>query len=127
MLTVDMRAGAIMRAVAGASPKPSAEPARTASIGDLRKVREHDASDEAAGKITQINVRHSHEGPEPYWPDEKFFGIAGEEKGKCVFNHKCDAWVSEQPDGTKGGICGSTRHGRHACDNPKRVDAKVTG
>jgi hypothetical protein len=48
-------------------------------------------------------------------------------KGKCIFNHKCDHWVSEQPDGTKGGICGSTKHGRHACDNPKRADAKVTG
>lgn len=48
-------------------------------------------------------------------------------KGRCIFAHKCDHWVSEQPDGTKGGICGSTRHGRHACDNPKRVDAKVVG
>jgi hypothetical protein len=46
-------------------------------------------------------------------------------KGKCLFNHKCDHFVSEQADGTKGGVCGSTKHGRHACDNAKRVDAKV--
>ena len=47
--------------------------------------------------------------------------------GKCLFAHKCDAWVTEQPDGTKGGICGSTKHGRHQCTNPKRSDTKVTG
>jgi hypothetical protein len=50
-----------------------------------------------------------------------------DKNGKCIFNHKCDHWVSEQPDGTKGGICGSTKHGRHNCDNSKRADAKVDG
>ena len=46
-------------------------------------------------------------------------------KGKCLFNHKCDHFVSEQADGTKGGICGSTKHGRSSCDNPKQCDSKV--
>jgi hypothetical protein len=58
---------------------------------------------------------------------DKHPATAVDAKGKCIFNHKCDHWVSEQPDGTKGGICGSTKHGRHACDNPKRADTKVTG
>ena len=45
--------------------------------------------------------------------------------GRCKFAHKCDKWVTEQPDGTKGGICGSFKHARVNCDNPKRTDEKV--
>jgi hypothetical protein len=45
--------------------------------------------------------------------------------GTCKFAHKCDQWVSQQADGTKGGICGSTKHGRAKCDNPFKSTAKV--
>ena len=45
--------------------------------------------------------------------------------GRCKFAHKCDQWVSEQPDGTKGGICGSWKHSRVRCDNPKKSASKV--
>ena len=41
--------------------------------------------------------------------------------GKCQYAHVCNQFVSEQPDGTPGGICGSTKHGRHQCDNPKKT------
>jgi hypothetical protein len=46
--------------------------------------------------------------------------------GRCKFCHKCDQWVSEQPDGTKGGVCGSFKHGRANCDNPKKAASKVS-
>ena len=45
--------------------------------------------------------------------------------GTCKFAHKCDQWVSQQADGTKGGTCGSTKHGRSKCDNPFKAAAKV--
>jgi hypothetical protein len=45
--------------------------------------------------------------------------------GRCKFAHKCDQWVTEQPDGTKGGICGSWKHCRVRCDNPKKSATKV--
>jgi hypothetical protein len=45
--------------------------------------------------------------------------------GRCKFAHKCDKWVTEQADGTKGGICGSFKHARVNCDNPKRTNEKV--
>jgi hypothetical protein len=46
------------------------------------------SSDESAGLITQINVRHSCAGPRLKFEDENFYGIAAEERGKCVFNHR---------------------------------------
>ena len=44
---------------------------------------------------------------------------------KCGFAHKCDAWVTQQPDGTPGGICGSTKHNRQTCTNPFKSLTKV--
>jgi hypothetical protein len=46
--------------------------------------------------------------------------------GRCKFAHKCDHFVTEQNDGTKGGICGSWKHSRAKCDNPKKSTQKVT-
>ena len=45
--------------------------------------------------------------------------------GRCKYSHRCDQWVTEQPDGTKGGICGSWKHPRARCDNPKKSATKV--
>ena len=46
-------------------------------------------SDELAGSITQINVRHSLAGPRLKFKDEKFYGIAAErEGGTCMFDHR---------------------------------------
>jgi hypothetical protein len=45
--------------------------------------------------------------------------------GRCKFAHKCDHFVTEQSDGTKGGICGSWKHCRVKCDNPKKCATKV--
>ena len=50
-----------------------------------------------------------------------------DKNGRCLFAHKCDHWVTQQADGTKGGTCGSTKHGRHNCNNAHKCDAKVTG
>ena len=46
--------------------------------------------------------------------------------GRCKFAHKCDHFVTEQPDGTAGGICGSWKHCRANCTNAKKCDKKVT-
>jgi hypothetical protein len=46
--------------------------------------------------------------------------------GRCKYAHRCDQWVTEQPDGTKGGICGSWKHCRKHCDNPKKSATKVS-
>ena len=48
-----------------------------------------------------------------------------DDTGRCKFSHRCDQWVTEQPDGTKGGICGSWKHPRARCDNPKKSAKKV--
>ena len=46
-------------------------------------------SDETAGLITQINVRHSCAGPRLKFDDEKFYGIAAErEGGRCIFDQR---------------------------------------
>ena len=46
-------------------------------------------SDESAGLITQINVRHSCARPGLRYEDEKFYGIAAErEGGRCVFDQR---------------------------------------
>lgn len=34
--------------------------------------------------------------------------------GNCTFAHKCDRYLKS------GGKCGSTKHGRHKCDNPDK-------
>ena len=43
------------------------------------------------------------------------------DKGKCQFNHVCDAWVTGKG---KNGQCGG-RHPRVKCDNPNRCDEAV--
>ena len=43
------------------------------------------------------------------------------EKGKCNFNHVCDAWVTGKG---KNGQCGG-KHARINCDNPNRCDEAV--
>ena len=37
--------------------------------------------------------------------------------GTCKFNHVCNQWVTNKG---KDGICGSTTHARHECDNPHK-------
>ena len=50
---------------------------------------EENPSDETAGFITQINVRHSCAGPSLKFDDEKVYGIAAErEGGWCVFDQR---------------------------------------
>ena len=58
-------------------------------------------------------------------PNDKHPQSALNSDGRCKFAHKCDQWVSEQPDGTKGGICGSWKHCRVNCDDPKKSATKV--
>ena len=45
--------------------------------------------------------------------------------GTCKFAHRCNKFVSKQPDGTAGGQCGSTQHGRCNCTNPFKSERKV--
>ena len=60
-------------------------------------------------------------------PNDQHPPTALDHTGRCKFAHKCDHYVTEQPDGTKGGICGSWKHCRAQCNNAKKSDVKVTG
>jgi hypothetical protein len=60
-----------------------------AHFSGLWRDYEKHPSDELAGSITQINVRHSCAGPHLKFKDEKFYGIAAErEGGTCIFDHQ---------------------------------------
>ena len=59
-------------------------------------------SDELAGLITQINVRHSCTGPRLRFEDEKVNRIAAERWGTCIFDHRWHGgpWnIAPGPDG----------------------------
>ena len=43
------------------------------------------------------------------------------QNGKCIYVHKCDQYLLGDDGKPSKEQCGSTRHGRFACDNPKRV------
>jgi hypothetical protein len=58
-------------------------------------------------------------------PNSQHPATALDHTGRCKFAHKCDQWVTEQSDGTKGGICGSWKHARVNCTNPKKSATKV--
>ena len=58
-------------------------------------------------------------------PNNEHPATALNSDGRCKFAHKCDQWVSEQTDGTKGGICGSWKHCRAKCTNPKKSTTKI--
>jgi hypothetical protein len=58
-------------------------------------------------------------------PNSQHPTTALDHTGRCKFAHKCDQWVTEQSDGTKGGICGSWKHCRANCTNPKKSATKV--
>jgi len=47
---------------------------------------EANPSDDAAGLITQVNVRHSCEGPNLRYEDERFYGVPAESSGLQVFS-----------------------------------------
>ena len=75
--------------------------------------------------IGQTSIRQAMHHLQPWQAKREHPKHALDATGRCKFAHRCDQWVTEQPDGTKGGICGSWKHCRAKCDNPKKSATKV--